>query len=478
MAGTLHADLCVVGAGSGGLSVAAGAARLGLSVVLFERARMGGDCLNTGCVPSKALLAAAAAAASSARAAALGVDLGPTRVDFARVRAHVHDVIAQIAPHDSVERFEGLGVHVIAQHARFAGPREIVAADGTRVVSRRFVVATGSRAAVPPIPGLDAVPYETNETIFERTTMPAHLLVIGGGPIGMELAQAFRRLGSAVTVIEAQHCLGNDDPVLAAIVRDALLAEGVAIHEGTYVRRVALAGDGGVGLVVAGQDGEERTLVGSDVLVAVGRRPNIEDLGLEAAGIAAGPRGIVVDRRLRTSNRRVWAVGDVAGGLQFTHVAGWHAGLVLRNALFRLPVDAAPRAVPWVTYADPELAHVGLTEAQARARHGDRVRVTVAPFADNDRARAERRTAGLVKVVAGRGGRILGCSIAGAHAGELIQPWVLALSRGLKLSAMAGMIAPYPTLGEAGKSAAGAWYEASLFSPATRALVRLLRHLP
>lgn len=477
MAETLHADLCVIGAGSGGLTVAAGAARLGLFVVLFERARMGGDCLNTGCVPSKALLAAAAAAAAPARAAAMGVDLGPARVDFARVRAHVHDVIAQIAPHDSAERFEGLGVRVVPCHARFVGPREVTADDGTRVVARRFVVATGSRAAVPPIPGLDAVPYETNETIFERETLPRHLLVVGGGPIGMELAQAFRRLGSEVTVIEAQRCLGNDDPALAAVVRDALAAEGVTIHEGTKVNRIERIGDG-LTLVVVGPDGEERRLAGSDILVAVGRRPNVEDLGLEAAGIEAGPRGIVVDSRLRTANRRVWAVGDVAGGLQFTHVAGWHAGLVLRNALFRLPVDAKPRAVPWVTYTDPELAHVGLTEAQARVRNGERVRVVLARFADNDRARAERRTAGLVKVVAGRGGRILGCSIAGAHAGELIQPWVLALSRGLKLSAMAGMIAPYPTLGEAGKRAAGVWYEAALFSPTMRALVRMLRHLP
>ncbi|MGE0254871.1 MAG: NAD(P)/FAD-dependent oxidoreductase [Alphaproteobacteria bacterium] len=478
MGETIRADLCVIGAGSGGLSVAAGAARLGLSVVLFERARMGGDCLNSGCVPSKALLAAAAAATGAARAAALGIDRAPASVDFARVRAHVHDVIAQIAPHDSVERFEGLGVRVIPRHARFVGPREVAGDDGTRVVARRFVVATGSRAAVPPIPGLDTVPYETNETIFERATLPRHLLVVGGGPIGMELAQAFRRLGSAVTVVEAQRCLGNDDPALATVVRDALVAEGVAIHEGTRVGRVERGADGGIALAVAGPDGAERRLAGSDILVAVGRRPNVEDLGLAAAGIATGPRGLVVDRRLRTTNRRVWAVGDVAGGLQFTHVAGWHAGLVVRNALFRLPVDATPRAVPWVTYTDPELAHVGLTEAQARARHGDRVRVTVAPFADNDRARAERRTAGMVKVVAGRAGRILGCSIAGAHAGELIQPWVLALSRGLKLSAMAAVVAPYPTLGEAGKRAAGAWYEDALFSPTTRALVRLLRLLP
>ncbi|MBM3560481.1 MAG: dihydrolipoamide dehydrogenase, partial [Alphaproteobacteria bacterium] len=413
-----------------------------------------------------------------ARAAALGIDRAPARVDFARVRAHVHDVVAQIAPHDSVERFEGLGVRVIGQHGRFTGPREVTAADGTRVVARRLVVATGSRAAVPPIPGLDTVPYETNETIFERTALPAHLLVIGGGPIGMELAQAFRRLGSEVTVAEAQRCLGNDDPALAAVVRHAVAAEGVAIHEGTKVNRVERTGDGGLALVVVGADGAERRLAGSDILVAVGRRPNVEELGLAAAGIASGPRGIAVDRRLRTANRRVWAVGDVAGGLQFTHVAGWHAGLVVRNALFRLPVDATPRAVPWVTYTDPELAHVGVTEAQARLRHGEPVRAVMVPFADNDRARAERRTEGMVKVVAGRGGRILGCSIAGPHAGELILPWALALSWRLRLSAMAGLVAPYPTLGESGRRAAAAYYEAALFSARTRALVRLLRLLP
>ncbi len=466
-------DLCIIGAGSGGLSVAAGAAQMGASVVLIEKAEMGGDCLNFGCVPSKSLIAAAAAADSVRRADRFGVRAGGPTVDYRRVHDHVHAVIAAIAPHDSQARFEGLGVTVIRAAARFVAPRRVEAGDH-QVAARRFVVATGSAPAVPPIPGLDSVPFHTNETIFATTVLPAHLIVIGGGPIGMELAQAYRRLGSRVTVVEAFAALGKDDPELARVVSDAVVRDGVALYQQTRLLRVERVA-GGVAAVVADGSGARR-IEGSDLLVAAGRRPVTDGLGLAEAGIAFTGKGITVDAALRTTNRRVYAIGDVAGGLQFTHMAGHHAGVVLRNALFRLPAKVERRAIPWVTYTAPELAQVGLTEAAARERYGT-IRVLRAAFSDNDRARAELSAEGLVKVVTTGRGRVLGAGIVGPHAGELIQLWVLAVAQGLGIGAIAGMIAPYPTLGEASKRAAGAFYTPTLFGPRSRWLVRALRLL-
>ncbi|HZH25834.1 MAG TPA: FAD-dependent oxidoreductase [Azospirillaceae bacterium] len=479
----IRADLCVIGGGSAGLSVAAGAAQMGADVVLIERGRMGGECLNTGCVPSKALLAAARAAQAVREAVRFGVRAdGDGAVDFAAVHRHVHGAIAAIAPHDSQARFEGLGVRVLRSAARFTGPDRVETADGHAVAARRFVIATGSRPFVPPIPGLDSVPYLTNETVFARTTAPDHLIVIGGGPIGCEMAQAHRRLGSRVTLLERGTILPKDDPEPVALLRDRLRAEGVDLREGTDVVRVAAGdgrggsgGGGGVAVTVSA-GGVEQVVTGTDILVAVGRTPDIHTLDLAAAGIEAGPHGVKVDARLRTTNPRVFAIGDAAGGPQFTHVAGHHAGIVLRNALFRLPSKVDYTALPWVTYTDPELANVGLTEAQARERHRD-VEVLRWPFADNDRARTEGTTGGFVKAVVRRNGRILGATIVGPHAGELIQTWALAIHAGLKVGALATMIAPYPTLGEASKSAAGQFYAPKLFGPRTRALVRLLRRL-
>ncbi|WP_207480288.1 dihydrolipoyl dehydrogenase family protein [Arenibaculum pallidiluteum] len=470
MSTAVRCDLCVIGAGSGGLSVAAGAARLGASVVLIEKGEMGGDCLNTGCVPSKSLLAAAKAARSVREAARLGIDAGPPEVDFARVRRHVAGVIASIAPHDSQERFEGLGVRVIRARACFTAP-DRVEAGGLAIQARRFVIATGSRAAVPDIPGLDAVPFLTNETVFGNPDLPDHLVVIGGGPVGLEMAQAHRRLGSRVTVIQSGTLLPRDEPEHVAALKTQLEAEGIRILEGTRATRVA----GRAGAIAVHLPGGE-AVEGSHLLVAAGRSPNVEELGLEAAGIALAARGVRVDDRLRTTNRRVFAVGDVAGGPQFTHVAGYHAGIVIRNALFRLPARVDYRALPWVTYTGPELAQVGLTEARARAEHGA-VRVLRASFAGNDRARAEGAAHGGVKAVVTPRGRILGASILGEHAGEDIQPWVLAIQNRLRIGAMAQIFAPYPTLGEASRQAAGTFFEDRLFGPRVRGLVRLLARL-
>ena len=475
MSKVIKADIAVIGAGSGGLSVAAGAAQMGARTVLVEKGKMGGDCLNYGCVPSKALIAAAQAANTVRHSGRFGVNGHEPEIDFAAVHDHVHGVIAAIAPHDSVERFEGLGVEVIQGAGRFTGPREIEV-DGRRIRARRFVIATGSSPTLPPIPGLDDVPYLTNETIFDLTDRPEHLIVIGGGPIGAELAQAHRRLGAEATILEMARILGKDDPEVTEIVRQRLADEGVAMREGVSISSVARDGNGVA--VSIEQDGRERTVSGSHLLVAAGRRANVDGLNLDAAGIDYSPRGITVDARLRTTNKRVFAIGDVAGGYQFTHVAGYHAGIVIRNALFSLPAKANHDAVPWVTYTDPEMAHVGLTEAQAREKHGHAIKVVRWSFAENDRAQAERETDGLVKVVVGPKGKILGASIAGLHAGELLQPWVLAISQGLKIGAMASIIAPYPTLGEVNKRAAGSYYTPTLFSDRTRKVVGLVQHLP
>jgi pyruvate/2-oxoglutarate dehydrogenase complex dihydrolipoamide dehydrogenase (E3) component len=390
------------------------------------------------------------------------------------VHRHVHDVIAAIAPHDSVERFTGLGCTVLQAHARFIDDRT-VEAGGQRIRAHRFVVATGSRAAVPPIPGLDGVAFFTNETLFDNAQLPEHLMIIGAGPIGCEMAQAHRRLGARVSVLDIGPMLPKDDPELVAIVRKAFAADGITLADGVKIQRVERR-EAGIAVVLADGNGE-RVIEASHLLIAAGRRPNVEDLGLEAAGVRYGPKGVEVDRRLRTSNKRVYAAGDVASGYQFTHLAAYHAGIVLRNTLFRLPAKVDTRALPWVTYTDPELAHVGLTEAQARGDNGTAIRVLRAEFADNDRAQAERATEGLIKVVVSKRGHVLGATIVGAHAGELILPWVLAIGQRLKIGTLAGMIAPYPTLSEISKRVAGSFYTPTLFGPRTRTLVRLLRLL-
>ena len=467
----LTPDICVIGAGSGGLSVAAAAAAFGVDVVLIEKGKMGGDCLNYGCVPSKALIAAAKHAQDIREAKAFGIDAGSPEVDFARVHDHVHGVIAGIAPHDSVERFTELGVHVVQAAARFADARTVVA-DGVTVRARRFVIATGSSPAVPPIPGLDTVSYLTNETIFDLTECPEHLIVVGGGPIGMELAQAYRRLGARVTVLEALKALAKDDPDLAHVAVDRLRADGVDIREGAKVTSVENHDDG-IAVRVEAEEGES-LISGSHLLVAVGRRPNVNDLGLEEAGVAHDRRGVTVDRGLRTSNRRVYAIGDVTGGLQFTHVAGYHAGLVIRSILFRMSVREDRGIIPWVTYTDPELASVGLSEAEARAQRAD-IRVLSWPYSENDRARAERRTDGMIKVITDHKGRILGAGIAGHNAGEIINMWALALSQKMKIKAFTGFVSPYPTMAEVGKRAAITFYTPSLSNPWLRRIVRFLR---
>jgi pyruvate/2-oxoglutarate dehydrogenase complex dihydrolipoamide dehydrogenase (E3) component len=467
---TIYADICVIGAGSGGLSVVAAAAAFGRSVVLIERHKMGGECLNYGCVPSKALIAAGKRAHAMRTASAFGIAGVDPEINPRAVHDHVQSVIAAIAPNDSAERFTGLGVRVILAAARFIN-KSTVAAGEYRIKARRFVIATGSTPLVPPIPGLDSVPYLTNETIFDNQERLHDLIIVGGGPIGMELAQAHSRLGSRVTVLEAAKALGKDDPELTKVVLEQLIAEGVNVREGTKVERV----EGGLGRVrVHVAVGDKKEVVeGTHLLLAVGRKPTTADLGLEAAGIRYDAKGIKVNAGLKTSNRRVFAIGDVAGGLQFTHVANYHAGLVIRRALFRLPAKVDTSIIPWVTFTDPELAHVGLSEAEASKVSG-KINVLRWPYHENDRAQTERETAGHIKVVTAKNGRILGATIVGAEAGELIGMWALAISQKMKIKAMIGWISPYPTLSEINKRAAYRYYATAPSNPMVRKIIGFL----
>lgn len=454
----IKADICIIGAGSGGLSIAAGAAQMGAKVVLIEGGQMGGDCLNSGCVPSKALLAAGQVALAMRKDAGMGISAQEPIIDFAAVKAHVAAVIATIAPVDSQERFEGFGVQVIREWARFISPTQVQAGDHV-ITARRFVIATGSRPFVPPIAGIDDIPYLTNETIFAQNTRPDHLLILGGGPIGMEMAQAHRRLGCQVTVIEAAKALSRDDPEAAAVVLDNLRAEGVTILEGLAVAKLAMQGD-----QVCATLADGRAVMGSHLLVATGRAVHLDHLNLNAAGVAYTRKGVTVGPNLRSSNRRIFAVGDAAGGLQFTHVAGAHAGVIIRQFLFGLPARAAT-VIPWVSYTDPELAQIGLTEQQARARHGTALTVIRQAFDHNDRALASGKTKGFLKLMLVKS-RPVGVTIVGSGAGEMIGLWALVMTSKLKLSSVAGTILPYPTMGEISKRAAGAYFSPKLFDSA------------
>jgi pyruvate/2-oxoglutarate dehydrogenase complex dihydrolipoamide dehydrogenase (E3) component len=466
-------DLAVIGAGAAGLSVTAIASQLGLRVALIERDRMGGDCLNFGCVPSKALLAASHAATAASNAARFGVRLPEPQIDWPAVQRHVHGVINGIAPTDSEARFTALGATVLRDEARFIA-RDTLGVGNRRITARRIIVAAGGSAAVPPIPGLERVPFLTNATLFDLAERPEHLLILGGGPIGLEMADAFAGLGSRVTVIEAATIAAKEDPELVAGLRDVLVARGIRILESVTVR----AAEPGPALLLS--DG--RRVEGTHLLIAAGRRPNLQALDLAAGDVRASDAGIVTDRGLRSvSNRRVYAVGDVAapegiGTRAFTHVGSYHAGIVVRRALFRLPARLDYASLPRVTYTQPELAQAGFTEDEARAS-GRRVSLLRWSLAENDRAATERDANGLVKLVV-EGDRIIGAGILAPNAGEMIGLWVLAIAKRIRTRTLAGMIIPYPTRSEAAKRAAGTFFLPKLFAPRTKSLIQLLSRLP
>jgi pyruvate/2-oxoglutarate dehydrogenase complex dihydrolipoamide dehydrogenase (E3) component len=464
-------DVCVVGPGAAGQAVAIGAAMLGVRVALVGD----GDPMDgsAGDLEAAALIAVADHAAAVGRAADFGLGIGTAGADFAAIRRHVEQVLATAAAAGSPERLMALGVTLIAGRARFAGPdRLTVEAGSSRTVrARRFVVATAGRAPIPAVPGLDGVPCLTPRGLAALDHRPGHLAILGNGAEAIEFAQVYRRLGSAVTLVDPAPLLASEDPELVELLLLRLSAEGVQLRSSTPIQ--AVAGETGALRLTVGPAEASETIGASHLLVATGRRPDLGDLDLAAAGVAVGPNGIVVDDRLRTTNRRIHALGDAIGGRHRGHGAAAEAGVVLRNILFRQRARFDERVVPRIVQADPGLAQVGLTEAQARAAHGI-VIILRAPFHDNDRARAEGKAYGLVKVVTSRQGRILGVGIVGPHADELIQTWQLAIAQKLKIDALAGLIAAYPTLGEASRRAAGSFFAPKLLSAATKRLVRRL----
>lgn len=469
----IQCDIAIIGGGAGGLSLAAGAAQLGAKVVLIESGKMGGDCLNYGCVPSKALLSAAKSFYHAKHCHYLDTQMMNVKLDFQKVMQHVNAVIATIAEHDSVERFESLGVQVIQAPGQFIDSTTLEAGDYT-IKAKRFVIATGSSPFVPPIAGFETVPFETNETIFNLKHLPEHLIVIGGGPIGCELAQAFAMMGSQVTILEAFKILPKDDADCVEILRAQFESMNITMHEGIAIQDITKSPDGKITLHCE-QSEKSIEIRGSHLLLATGRQANVANLNLERANIAYSNKGIQVDKRLRSTNKKIYAIGDVAGTFQFTHIANYHAGIVLRNILFRLPVKVDYQAVPWVTYTEPEMAHVGMLAENVLENQN--VQITEWMFQDNDRAQTESKTQGKIKVISDKKGRILGATIVGENAGELILPWVMAIREKKTLRSFTDLIAPYPTLSEISKRVAGQFYTPKLFSNGMRRLVRFLLKL-
>jgi pyruvate/2-oxoglutarate dehydrogenase complex dihydrolipoamide dehydrogenase (E3) component len=465
-------DLAVIGGGTAGLVTAAVSAGIGARTALVERNRLGGECLWTGCVPSKAMIRSASVLASIRRAEEFGIRAGEAEADFAAVMARVRRTIAAIEPHDSPERFRGMGVDVVQGHARFLSPEE-AEVDGRRVRSKRWVLATGSRTAVPPIPGLEEAGFRTHEDVWELERLPASMLVLGGGPIGMEMAQSFARLGSRVTLAESgDRLLKREDPEVVEVLRRALVREGVDVRLGTRVEAVRAEGGERVATLRAGSAPPEE-LRAEVVFVATGRRPNVEGMGLEALGVETGEDGIRVDARLRTSAANAWAAGDVVGPYRFTHVADYHGRLAAPNALFPIGRKTDYRVVPWCTYTEPELARVGLLESEARERWGDAAGVFRYAHDSLDRAVCDGEPEGLTKLVTDPKGRLVGAHIAGPRAGETIHEAVLAIRHRLKLSDLSGMIHVYPTYPESIRRGSDAYLRAKFSGGVARRVADL-----
>ncbi len=468
MAEVLTPDICVIGAGYGGVTAALAAAAYGVPVVLVEKAQMGGTHLHTGCLPSKALIAAARRAEALRQAKAFGLNVPRPKTDFYQVHDHIQGVIQAAAPNFSTERLTGLGIRVVQGAARFTDQHTLAVGEDIEVRARRFIIATGSSPAIPSIPGIEETPYLTDETIFELLVCPKHLAVLGATPAGLELAQAYRRLGADVTVIDTARALAEEDPECAAIVLDQLEREGIVLRTGVEISRIKAARSK---IQIFIGDGEEK-IEASHLLIASGRKPNVEELNLDAAGIKCGAEGIVVDAGLRTSNKKVYAIGDVVGA-RSSSAARKHAEAAIGHALFRRRAKVKSNELPRVTFTEPELAHVGLTEAGA----GRDLRVLRFPYLENDRARAERQTSGHIKVITTKRGKILGATIVGAEAGELITAWALASSQGMNVRTFAELAAPYPSYGDIGKQAAISYFIPSLAKPLIRRIISLLRLL-
>ncbi|MCC7052793.1 MAG: mercuric reductase [Gemmatimonadaceae bacterium] len=471
-------DLVVIGAGTGGLVTAAGAAGIGAKVALIERHLMGGDCLNVGCVPSKGVISAARSwhAARHAAAKYAGPGLDPQAPgDFAAMMQRMRRIRAEMSPIDGAARFRDLGIDVFLGQGAFAD-RESITVGGATLRFRRAVIATGARAAAPPIPGLRTVPYLTNETIFDLTTLPARLAIIGAGPIGCELAQAFARFGSQVTLVDkGARVLPRDDADAAAIVQQALLDDGVTYLSGAAITEVRQESDG-IHVHTTGSRGVQVS-VGDALLVAIGRAPNVEGLELERGGVTYTGKGVTVNDQLRTSNARVYAVGDICSPLQFTHAADFQARMVIRNALFFGRGKLSTLVTPWATYTAPELAQVGHTAASA-AQAGVAVQTFTVPLHDVDRARLDGETAGFCRVHVAQGSdTIVGATIVAPNAGDIISEVTLAMTHGLGLGALATTMHPYPTQGEMLRKVGDAYNRTRLTPFVKKLFVRYLSML-
>ncbi|MGC0372337.1 MAG: hypothetical protein DGJ47_001049 [Rickettsiaceae bacterium] len=469
---TLTPDFCIIGAGSGGLSFAAGAVQMGASVVLLEGRAMGGDCLNYGCVPSKSLIHAAKTAHQYQKSSQFSKESLPKfNTNFKKVHKHIQQVIANIAPNDSVERFEKLGVQVILESGAFKDDK-LVVTDNYQIKAKCFIIATGSHAFIPPIKGIDDVPYLTNETLFDLKELPKHLVIIGGGPIGIEMAQSFNRLGSKVTVLEGGIALPKDEPEFTSRLKSVLVSEGVSLQEGVQVQQLSKSTKS-VEVSFLDSSKKQQVVQASHLLIATGRRPNIKNLNLKATNITFSEYGIQVNKYMQTSVSNIYAIGDCSGGYQFTHAAGYHASIAIKNSIFRLYTKIVPQAIPWVTYTDPELAHVGSLESKL-IEGNIKYKSLKMDFTDNDRAQSEDRTNGMIKVLVSPSGKVLGVTILGPSAGELVYPWVMLIQNNLQIGAIANSIAPYPTLNDINKRVAGSFYTDKIFSPLMQKIVRFI----
>ena len=462
-------DAIVIGGGAAGLTAAGGCALFGLEVALIEGGAMGGECLNNGCVPSKALIAAARRAAEAREAERFGVKIAGHSVDWAGVHAHVHGTIAQIAPHDSPETFEEMGCEVILGWAKLTGPHEVYV-NGRTLSAPRIVLALGSSPAIPPIEGLDGVPFLTNENLFDLPVQPEHLVIVGGGVIGMEMAQSFCRLGSQVTVINPGELMGRDDRDSVAVVREVMEGEGVRFVNG---RAASVAGaDGAITLTT---DGGE-VIAGSHLLIAVGRKARGQGLGLEELGVKFGRNGIIVDNRRRTALKHIYAIGDCREGPRLTHVSGYEGSNAALEIALGVPAKVNWDALPWCTYTSPEIAQIGLTETEARAKLGSKLRVVREDFSHNERAMTQGDTRGHLKVML-KGKKVVGASICGPHAGELLLPFTQLITGSASTFALGSAVVSYPTFSEITKAAGFAVWEPTVFSGAVKAWARFLSRI-
>ena len=462
-------DVIVIGGGAAGLTAAGGCALFGLDVALIEGGEMGGECLNNGCVPSKALIAAARRAAEARANERFGVQISGHTVDWAGVHKHVHGVIAEIAPHDSPERFEEMGCEVVRGWARVTGPKE-VSINGRTLTAPRIVLALGSGPAVPEIEGIDTVPYLTNENLFDLTEQPDHLVIIGGGVIGMEMAQSFCRLGSAVTVINPGELMGRDDRDSVELVKQVMEEEGVRFVTGNAAK---IAGSAGAIRVTT--DGGE-VIDGSHLLVATGRKARGAGIGLEGLGVAFGQNGIAVDDRRRTSLKHIYAIGDCREGPRLTHVSGYEGSNAAMEIALGIPAKVDWKALPWCTYTAPEVAQIGLTESEARAKYGDALKVVREDFSHNDRAMTEGETLGHLKVMM-KNRKVIGASICGAHAGELLLPFTQLITGKASTFALGSAVIAYPTLSEITKASAFSAWEPLVFSKMVKRWARFVANM-